>query len=90
MTVETITVSMSDLARLETSEQAAAAAPALAERDRAVQALERAGLIRPLTPDRVERYTRLAPEERESVRRELAARRFSPPLSEQIIQDRGA
>ncbi|MCX6032961.1 MAG: hypothetical protein NT169_27200 [Chloroflexi bacterium] len=67
-----------------------AAAPALAECDRIVQALERAGLIRPLTPDLLDRYTRLAPEERESVRRELAARRFSPPLSEQIIQDRGA
>ena len=65
-------------------------ATAVAQSDRAVQALEWAGLIRPLAPDRLERYTRLAPEERDSVRRELAARRFSPPFSEQIIQDRGA
>ena len=88
MTVEAITVGVSDLARPETLEQATA--PALAERDRAMQALERAGLIRPLALDRLDCYTRLAPEKRESVRRELAARRFSPPLSEQIIQDRGA
>jgi hypothetical protein len=31
----------------------------------------------------------MAPDQREAVRRELAERRFHPPLSEQIIADRG-
>lgn len=83
-----VLISMQDLARLETLEQGAAA-PALAERDRAMQALEQAGLLRPATPALLDRYARLGPAERESVRRELAARRFDLPLSEQIIRDRG-
>jgi prevent-host-death family protein len=83
-----VLVSVDDLARLEALDQAAASPPT-AERDRAVQALQQAGLLRPVSPELVSRYVRLSPQEREAVRQELASRRFEPPLSQQIIQDRG-
>ncbi len=79
-----VLVSMEDLARLEALDQAAAATPT-AERDRAVQVLQQAGLLRPVSPELVSRYVRLSPQEREVVRQELAGRRFDPPLSQQII-----
>ena len=53
-----------------------------------MQALEQAGLLRPVSDELVNRYVRLGSLEREAVRRELAARRFEPPLNEQIILDR--
>jgi len=83
-----VLVSVDDLARLEASDQAATSTPT-AERDRAVQALQQAGLLRPISPELVSRYVRLSPQEREVVRQELAKLRFEPPLSQQIIQDRG-
>lgn len=58
------------------------------ERDRAIQALGQAGLLQPVSDELVNRYVRLAPQGREPTRQALAARRFEPPLSEQIIQDR--
>ncbi len=83
-----VLVSVDDLARLEALDQAAASPPT-AERDRAVQALQQAGLLRPVSPELVSRYVHLSPQEREAVRQELASRRFEPPLSQQIIEDRG-
>jgi prevent-host-death family protein len=82
-----VLVSVEDLARLEALEQGAIPPPTT-ERDRAVQALEQAGLLRPVSDELASRYVRLGPQEREAVRRELAARHFEPPLSEQVIQDR--
>ena len=83
-----VLVSVDDLARLEALDQAAASTPT-AERDRAVQALQQAGLLRPVSPELLSRYVHLSPQEREAVRQELASRRFEPPLSQQIIEDRG-
>jgi len=62
---------------------------ATAEKELAVQALQQAGLLRPISPELMRRYVRLSPQEREVVRQELAKLRFEPPLSQQIIQDRG-
>jgi len=83
-----VLVSVDDLARLEALDQAVTSTP-ITERDRAVQALQQAGLLRPVSPELVRRYVRLSPQEREVVRQELASKRFEPPLSQQIIQDRG-
>lgn len=80
-------VSVRDLARLEALERAgASSSPA---RDQAIQALQQAGLLRPVSADLVSRYARLEPEQREAMRQDLAERHFDPPLSEQIIDDRG-
>lgn len=86
-----VLISIDDLARLETLAQAATAgsAAAPAEPDQAVQVLQAAGLLRPVSPDLVDRYVHLSAAEREIARQELASRRFDPPLSQQIIQDRG-
>jgi len=80
-------VSVKDLARLEALERAVASSSP--ERDQAIRALQQAGLLRPVSADLVNRYARLEPEQREAIRQELAERRFNPPLSEQIIEDRG-
>jgi prevent-host-death family protein len=80
-------VSVKDLARLEALEQAAGSATS--ERDQAIQVLQQAGLLRPVSPELVKRYVYLTPEQRAKVREELAELRFDPPLSEQIIEDRG-
>jgi prevent-host-death family protein len=83
-----VLISVDDLARLEALAQAGASA-APAEPDRAVQVLQEAGLLRPVSPELVSRYVHLSSSERETARQELAGRRFEPPLSQQIIQDRG-
>jgi prevent-host-death family protein len=80
-------VSVKDLARLEALERAGASSSP--DRDQAIQALQQAGLLRPVSADLVSRYARLEPEQREATRRELAERRFDPPLTRQIIDDRG-
>jgi prevent-host-death family protein len=80
-------VSVKDLARLEALERAVASSSP--DRDQAIRALQQAGLLRPVSADLVNRYARLEPEQREAIRQELAERRFNPPLSEQIIEDRG-
>jgi len=80
-------VSVKDLARLEALESAAAGSSP--EREQAIQALQMAGLLGPVSADLASRYTRLAPEQREAMRQELAERCFDPPLSEQIIEERG-
>jgi prevent-host-death family protein len=80
-------VSVKDLARLEALERAVASSSP--ERDQVIRALQQAGLLRPVSADLVNRYARLEPEQREAVRQELAERHFNPPLSEQIIEDRG-
>jgi prevent-host-death family protein len=80
-------VSVKDLARLEALERAVASSSP--DRDQAIRALQQAGLLRPVSADLVNRYARLEPEQREAVRQELAERHFNPPLSEQIIEDRG-
>ena len=87
-----VLISVDDLARLEALAQAATAgsAAAPAEPDRAVQVLQEAGLVRPVSPELVSRYVHLSSSERETARQELAGRRFEPSLSQQIIQDRGA
>lgn len=67
------------------------------ERGRAIQAIQQAGLLRPVSAELVKRYVYLTPEQRAKVREELAKLRFDPPrvfsvknpLSEQIIRDRG-
>jgi len=82
-----VLISMEDLARLETLEQEITPSRT-AERDRAIQALGHAGLLQPVSDELVNRYVRLAPPERAAARQALAARRFEPPLSEQIIRDR--
>lgn len=69
----------------------------ISERDRAIQALQQAGLLRPVSTELVKQYVYLTPEQRAKVREELEALRFDPPLvfsqkkplSEQIIEDRG-
>ena len=80
-------VSVKDLARLEALERAVASPSP--DRDQTIRALQQAGLLRPVSADLVNRYARLEPEQREAVRQELAERHFNPPLSEQIIEDRG-
>ena len=80
-------VSVKDLARLEALERAVASSSP--DRDQAIRALQQAGLLRPVSADLVNRYARLEPEQREAIRQELAERHFNPPLSEQIIEDRG-
>jgi len=80
-------VSVKDLARLEALERAATSSST--DRDLAIEALKQAGLLRPASADLVKRYAGLEPDQREAVRQELAKRRFAPPLSEQIIRDRG-
>lgn len=64
-------------------------APWPAAAEQAIEALQRAGLLRPISGDLMDRYACLAPGQREAVRQQLAERRFDPPLSEQIIEDRG-
>jgi prevent-host-death family protein len=80
-------VSVKDLARLESLERAGASS--VSDRDQAIRVLQQAGLLRPVSADLVDRYACLEPDQREAVRQELADRRFNPPLSEQIIADRG-
>ncbi len=63
---------------------------AKSEREQVIEALQEAGLIRPLSPELQEKYVRcLDPVERERIRQELAKKAFTPPLSEIIIQGRG-
>ncbi len=64
-------------------------ASSISDHDQAIQALQQAGLLRPVSAGLVDRYARLEPDQRATVRQELAERRFSPSLSEQIIEDRG-
>ena len=68
---------------------ARAHASAALERDQQVDALQQAGLLRPVSADLASRYARLEPGQREAMRDALAGRRFAPLLSEQIIDDRG-
>ena len=64
---------------------------AKSEREQVIKVLQAAGLIRPLSPELGEKYVRcLDPIERERIRQELAEKTFTPPLSEIIIQNRGA
>jgi len=80
-------VSVKDLKRLENLDRGITEAPS--DRDRAIQAMQEAGLLRSVSAELVSRYACMEPDQREAVRRELAERRFHPPLSEQIIADRG-
>jgi prevent-host-death family protein len=80
-------VSVRDLKRLENLDRGITEAPS--DRDRAIQAMQQAGLLRSVSADLVSRYAGMEPAQREAVRRELMERRFDPPLSEQIIADRG-
>jgi len=81
-------VSVEDLARLEAME-GSGSAPGRGERERALLALERAGMLRPVSPELLATYTYLEEAEREDVRMKPAERRYEPPLSQQIIRDRG-
>jgi prevent-host-death family protein len=80
-------VSVRDLKRLENLDRGITEAPS--DRDRAIQAMQQAGLLRSVSADLVSRYAGMEPAQREAVRRKLMERRFDPPLSEQIIADRG-
>ena len=80
-------VSVKDLARLEALERAGASS--YPDRDQAIEALQQAGLLRPVSAELVNRYVRMAPEQRQTMRQDLAERHFDPPLSEQIMDDRG-
>jgi hypothetical protein len=63
---------------------------AKSERERVIEVLQAAGLIRPLSQELVEKYVHcLDPIKRERMRQELAKKTFTPPLSEIIIQGRG-
>lgn len=80
-------ISINDLARLEALDRAGAtSAP---DREQAIQALQQAGLLRQVSPDLIDRYARLKPGQRTAIRQQLAERRFDPPLSVEIIRDRG-
>lgn len=80
-------ISINDLARLEALDRAGAtSAP---DREQAIQALQQAGLLRQVSPDLIDRYARLKPGQRKAIRQQLAERRFDPPLSVEIIRDRG-
>jgi prevent-host-death family protein len=79
-------ISMKDLARLEALDRAGAPGT---EREYAIQALRQSGLLRSLSPELRQRYLSLEPEQQDETRQALAQRRFEPPLSEQIIEDRG-
>lgn len=60
---------------------------AKSERERVIEVLQAAGLIRPLSE---ELQQMIDPNtDYEAVRRELAARSFDPPLSQIIIENRG-
>lgn len=62
---------------------------AKSERERVIEVLQAAGLIRPLSEELREKYVRcLDPTEREKIRQELAQKTFAPPLSEIIIRGR--
>ena len=84
MSTQTITVAQARSDMLPRAHASAAL-----ERDQQVDALQQAGLLRPVSADLVNRYARLEPGQREVICDELARRRFAPPLSEQIIDDRG-
>jgi prevent-host-death family protein len=81
-------VSVEDLARLEAME-GSGSAPRRGEREQALSALEQAGMLRPVSPELLATYSYLEEAEREDVRTKLAERRYEPPLSQQIIRDRG-
>jgi len=80
-------ISINDLARLEALDRAGATS--VPDREQAIQALQQAGLLRQVSPDLIDRYARLKPGQRTAIRQQLAERRFDPPLSVQIIRDRG-
>ena len=64
---------------------------AKSEREQVIEVLQAAGSIRPLSEELVKKYVHcLDPIERERIRQELAKKTFTPPLSEIIIQNRGA
>jgi hypothetical protein len=81
-------VSIKDLARLEAME-GDGAQTRRGEREQALLALEQAGMLRPVSSELLATYTHLEEAERENVRLKLAERRYEPPLSQQIIRDRG-
>jgi prevent-host-death family protein len=81
-------VSIEDLARLEALEGGGAAS-GLGERERALRTLERAGMLRPVSPELLASHVFLDEAEREDVRARLAERRYEPSFSQQIIRDRG-
>jgi prevent-host-death family protein len=81
-------VSIEDLARLEALERGESA-PGRSERQRALLALERAGMLRPVSPELLASSIFLDEAEREDARVRLAERRYEPSFSEQIIRDRG-
>lgn len=80
-------ISINDLARLEALDRAGATS--VPDREQAIQALQQAGLLRQVSADLIDRYARLKPGQRTAIRQQLAERRFDPPLSVQIIRDRG-
>ena len=80
-------VSVEDLARLEAMDRVGTE-PSAGEREHALGALERAGMLRPVSPELAATYVNLDEATREGVRAELARRRYDPPLSQQIIRDR--
>jgi prevent-host-death family protein len=81
-------VSVEDLARLEALE-GGGAPPGRGGREQALQTLERAGMLRPISPELLASYVVLDEAEREEARARLAGRRYEPSLSQQIIRDRG-
>jgi prevent-host-death family protein len=81
-------VSIEDLARLEALE-GGGSAPGPGERERALRTLERAGMLRPVSPELLASSVFLDEADREDARARLAERRYEPSFSEQIIRDRG-
>ena len=65
---------------------------ALSERERVLEKLRRAGVIRELTAEeraRAAAWDALPEERKQHIIEKLKTTRFDPPLSESIIQDRG-
>jgi prevent-host-death family protein len=81
-------VSIEDLARLEALYRGESA-PGRGERERALLALEQAGMLRPVSPELLASSVFLDEAEREDARARLAERRYEPSFSQQIIRDRG-
>ena len=84
MSIQTITV-----AQVRIDMQARADASAALERDQQVDALQQAGLLRPVSADAVSRYVCLERGQPKAMCDELAGHRFAPLLSKQIINNRG-
>lgn len=78
-------IPIDDLRKLEALDRTALSAPD----KQAVEVLRRAGMLAPIPANLAEHYIYLTEDERRQARQDLSALVLNPPLSEQIIRDRG-